>query len=161
MEHSKNAMKKTVASFVCLAVMLIVSFIVSEYEYTHIDKQVDSALKSDVIQHAFYNNHSVQHQPAQKMMSALKASKSNVTHDKNEKIIHLQNVAKYNNEFENQIDLNKIIKTSTEGISTVVSIAATVDWKNQILSTSQYGEPLMRFTLCAIISFGALLKLTY
>lgn len=38
MEHSKNALKKTVASFVCLAVMLIVSFVVSEYEYTHIDK---------------------------------------------------------------------------------------------------------------------------
>lgn len=102
MEHSKNAMKKTVASFVCLAVMLIVSFIVSEYEYTHIDKQVDSALKSDVIQHAFYNNHSQEHQPAQKMAKALKNSnRSNVTHDKNEKIIHLQNVAKYNNEFEN------------------------------------------------------------
>mmetsp|Transcript_1409 Transcript_1409/g.2475 ORF Transcript_1409/g.2475 Transcript_1409/m.2475 type:complete len:176 (+) Transcript_1409:1243-1770(+) len=29
------------------------------------------------------------------------------------------------------------------------------------MSTSQYGEPLLRFTLCAIISLGAVLKLTY
>lgn len=75
-------------------------------------------------------------------------------------MIHLQKVAKYNTP-ENQVDLNKIIKTSTEGISTVVSIAYQTDWKNQVLNTTQYGEPLMRFTLCAIISFGAFLKLTY
>jgi hypothetical protein len=29
------------------------------------------------------------------------------------------------------------------------------------MSTSQYGEPFLRFTLCAIISVGAVLKLVY
>jgi hypothetical protein len=29
------------------------------------------------------------------------------------------------------------------------------------MQTTQYGEPFLRFTLCAIISLGAILKLTY
>lgn len=138
MEHSKNAMKKTVASFVCLAMMLVVSFIVSEYEYTHIDKQVEGALNSNVIQHAFYNNHSIQNQaaietPAQKMIKTVQNRTNhtdNKPHDANEKIIHLQNVHKstMTKPTDNQIDLNKIIQTSTEGISAAVSIASQVDW---------------------------------
>ena len=100
-------MKKTVASFVCLAVMLVVSFIVSEYEYTHIDKQVDSALRSNVIQHAFYNNHSAEHQPAQKMKKNMTRTNHTTIHDKNEQVIHLQKQEKYDNQnSDNQIDLN-------------------------------------------------------
>lgn len=29
------------------------------------------------------------------------------------------------------------------------------------MSSTQYGEPILRFTLCAIITLGALLKLVY
>lgn len=34
-------------------------------------------------------------------------------------------------------------------------------WKNQVMQTTQYGEPFLRFTLCAIISLGAILKVVY
>ena len=34
--HSKRAMKKTVTSFVCLAILMIISFIVSSYEYNEV-----------------------------------------------------------------------------------------------------------------------------
>jgi hypothetical protein len=35
------------------------------------------------------------------------------------------------------------------------------NWKNQVMQTTQYGEPFLRFTLCGIISLGAILKLVY
>jgi hypothetical protein len=34
-------------------------------------------------------------------------------------------------------------------------------WKTSILSTQEYGEPFLRFTLTAIIAIGAFLKLIY
>lgn len=35
------------------------------------------------------------------------------------------------------------------------------NWKEQVMQTTQFGEPFLRFTLTAIISIGALLKLIY
>ena len=35
------------------------------------------------------------------------------------------------------------------------------NWKEHVMETTQYGEPFLRFTLTAIISAGALLKLIY
>jgi len=34
-------------------------------------------------------------------------------------------------------------------------------WSNQVMDTQQYGEPFLRFTLTAIITIGAILKLSY
>ena len=43
--HSKRAMKKTVTSFVCLAILMIISFIVSSYEYNEVHDQYQTAFK--------------------------------------------------------------------------------------------------------------------
>lgn len=45
MDHSKRAMKKTVASFICLAILMLISFIISTYEYTHGNAGLHEALK--------------------------------------------------------------------------------------------------------------------
>lgn len=37
MAHSKKAFKKTVCSFVCLSVMMLLSFVVSTYEINQIE----------------------------------------------------------------------------------------------------------------------------
>lgn len=39
LDHSKRAIKKTVASFICLAFMLLMSFVVSSYEYNNVHDQ--------------------------------------------------------------------------------------------------------------------------
>lgn len=39
LDHSKRAIKKTVASFICLAFMLLMSFVVSSYEYYNVHDQ--------------------------------------------------------------------------------------------------------------------------
>lgn len=39
MDHSKRAIKKTVASFICLSFMLLISFVVSTYEYNQVHTQ--------------------------------------------------------------------------------------------------------------------------
>lgn len=36
MDHSKRAIKKTVASFICLSFMLLISFVLSTYEYNQV-----------------------------------------------------------------------------------------------------------------------------
>lgn len=35
------------------------------------------------------------------------------------------------------------------------------NWKKQVLDSSQYGEPFLRFTLTAIITVGAIFNLVY
>ena len=49
--------------------------------------------------------------------------------------------------------IEKIVKT--------VNYQNVTNWKNQVMQTTQYGEPFLRFTLCGIISLGAILKLVY
>lgn len=39
MDHSKRAIKKTVASFICLSFMLLLSFVLSTYEYNEVHTQ--------------------------------------------------------------------------------------------------------------------------
>lgn len=39
MDHSKRAIKKTVASFICLSFMLLLSFVLSTYEYNQVHTQ--------------------------------------------------------------------------------------------------------------------------
>mmetsp|Transcript_5774 Transcript_5774/g.9191 ORF Transcript_5774/g.9191 Transcript_5774/m.9191 type:complete len:208 (+) Transcript_5774:926-1549(+) len=61
-------------------------------------------------------------------------------------------------------DIVQFIESQEQAIDTIVKSVNYQNintWKNQVMSTSQYGEPLLRFTLTVIISFGALLKLTY
>ena len=54
-----------------------------------------------------------------------------------------------------------------KGLEAIEKIVKTVNyqnvnnWKNQVMQTTQYGEPFLRFTLCGIISLGAILKLVY
>jgi hypothetical protein len=53
------------------------------------------------------------------------------------------------------------------GLDTISMLVNSVNyknvdtWKNQVMQTTQYGEPFLRFTLCFIITFGAILKLIY
>ena len=55
--------------------------------------------------------------------------------------------------FKQEENMMKIINSATyQNINT---------WSNKIMNTSQYGEPFLRFTLTAIISIGAILKLSY
>jgi len=42
-----------------------------------------------------------------------------------------------------------------------VNIENIHKWKDEVMSTTQYGETFLSFTLCTIISLGALLKLGY
>ena len=39
LDHSQRAIKKTVASFICLSMLLLLSFIVSTYEYNEVHGQ--------------------------------------------------------------------------------------------------------------------------
>ena len=34
-------------------------------------------------------------------------------------------------------------------------------WKNQVMDSSQYGEPFLMFTITTIITLGAILKIIY
>jgi len=43
--NSRKALKKTAGSFICLAVLMILSFIISTYEYNHVHQQYDQAIK--------------------------------------------------------------------------------------------------------------------
>ena len=61
-------------------------------------------------------------------------------------------------------------ENSDDWLTTIKSISKMEDagrntsmdaWKNSILSTSEYGEPFLRFTLSAIIISGAFLKVIY
>jgi hypothetical protein len=47
-------------------------------------------------------------------------------------------------------------------VSQIINANISLDsWKEQVLETTQYGEPFLRFTLTAIMSIGALMKLFY
>ena len=46
-------------------------------------------------------------------------------------------------------------------ISDISNYMTINTWKAQVMSSTHYGEPFLRFTLTAIISIGAILKLCY
>jgi len=49
----------------------------------------------------------------------------------------------------------------TNVIKTANISSSLDDWKQQVLETTQFGEPFLRFTLTAIICVGAFLKMFY
>ena len=90
-------MGKTVSSFVCLSILMLLSFIVSNSELNSVKSEYRK-----VVQNA-----------------------------ENMKL----------SDFSNYMTINT--------------------WKAQVISSTHYGEPFLRFTLTAIISLGAILKLCY
>ena len=48
-----------------------------------------------------------------------------------------------------------------KSVANSISYKNMNSWSNQLMNTHQYGEPFLRFTLTAIISLGAVLKLSY
>ena len=47
------------------------------------------------------------------------------------------------------------------GVLHSVNYSQMDSWKNQVMDSSQYGEPFLRFTITTIITLGAILKIIY
>lgn len=63
-----------------------------------------------------------------------------------------------------QTSLLEIVKEATERVNYAIDYVSKSDintFENQIMNTTQYGEPLLRFALTVIISLGAIFKLCY
>lgn len=116
------ALRKTIASFICLGIMMLISFIISEYEY-----KINKVINTNQFEQAYSDLKS----GTNKMSSRFNAT--SIMHDP-QQIVELVKVGKN------------------------VGVDA---WKTSILSTQEYGEPFLRFTLTAIIAIGAFLKLIY
>ena len=109
---------------------MIVSFIISTYEYNHVHQQYDNAIK------LAETNAAVQ----KKIKDDVAANQSegfNFYSAYNEQYLKMKNIVR-------SFDFKKINS-----------------WSNQVMDTQQYGEPFLRFTLTAIITMGAILKLSY
>lgn len=108
----------------------MVSFIISTYEYNHVQQQYDNAIKLAEA------NAAVQ----KKIKDDVAANQSegfNFYSAYNEQYLKMKNIVR-------SFDFKKINS-----------------WSNQVMDTQQYGEPFLRFTLTAIITVGAILKLSY
>ena len=60
--------------------------------------------------------------------------------------------------------MKKVNEKVNENLGAIVNQASYANintWKNQVFNTQEYGEPFLRFTLTAIVSLGAILKLSY
>jgi len=134
--NSKRALKKTVASFICLLIMMLISFIISEYEY-----KINKAINDNEFKRSF------------------------------EKVNATENAERINNNVttpkmmkDSQFNLTKLEEHTAENLFEIMNAAglSSVDsWKSSILSSTEYGEPFLRFILTTIISLGAFLKIIY
>lgn len=123
---------------------MTVSFIVSTYEYNDVHSQY---LKQFQIANANFGNMSHETLVSQVAEATLN-----------------QTLTSARNQSDLQTSLLKMVKEASERVNYAIDYVSKSDintFENQIMNTTQYGEPLLRFALTIIISLGAIFKLCY
>lgn len=139
-------------------VMMLISFTVSEYEYN-----VNKVINTNQFEKAFEQVNITEHIAPTESSDNFNAT---AWEDKfgikaiEESAFNLTKLESNETGGLNSTDLSSKYKTWGEIVE--ASRHTSIDsWKASILSTSEYGEPFLRFILTAIISLGAFFQIMY